>query len=110
MKFFPLSLNSEILRAIDSLQLSNRIPYIVTPADWVVLYQIFLFCPLKRNARSKFDKVFYSFYSFSKKKPGEKVMIVPHIDDELVDRIFPKGVERIGIPSGKNYLRTTDNY
>lgn len=37
-------------------------------------------------------------------------MIVPHIDDELVDKIFPKGVERLGLPSGKNYLRTTTNY
>lgn len=40
-KNFFLSFNSEILRVIDSLQLSDRIPYVVTPTDWVVCVSFF---------------------------------------------------------------------
>lgn len=37
-------------------------------------------------------------------------MIHPNVDDELVDEMFPKGVERVSVPSGKNYMRTTTDY
>lgn len=37
-------------------------------------------------------------------------MILPHVDEKLADRVFPKGIERVGMPSGKNYVRTTTNY
>lgn len=68
---------SEILRVIDSLQLTDRLPYVATPANWV---------------------------------PGEKVMILPHVEEELADKLFPKGIDRVGMPSGQNYVRTTTNY
>lgn len=68
---------SEILRVIDSLQLTDRIPQIATPANWV---------------------------------PGDKVMIAPTVGDEDADKIFENQVDYIGMPSGKNYVRTTNNY
>lgn len=37
-------------------------------------------------------------------------MIQPQIDDELADKLFPNGVERVGVPSGKNYMRATTDY
>ncbi|XP_031634178.1 peroxiredoxin-6-like [Contarinia nasturtii] len=77
---YPMSTGrnvDEILRVIDSLQLTDKNPYIATPANWT---------------------------------PGEKVMILPHVEDNLVDKVFPKGIDRVGMPSGKNYVRTTTNY
>lgn len=37
-------------------------------------------------------------------------MILPHVDEKLADKVFPNGIERVGMPSGKNYVRTTTNY
>lgn len=68
---------SEILRVIDSLQLTDRIPQIATPANWV---------------------------------PGDKVMIAPTVVDADADKLFDNQVDYIGMPSGKNYVRTTNNY
>lgn len=68
---------SEILRVIDSMQLTDRIPEIATPANWV---------------------------------PGEKVMILPTVDDAQADKLFNSEVDRVGMPSGINYVRTTTNY
>ena len=62
---------------IDSLQLTDRLPQVATPANWV---------------------------------PGEKVMILPTVTDQEADQLFPKGVERVGMPSGINYVRTTTDY
>ncbi|XP_055300974.1 peroxiredoxin-6-like [Sitodiplosis mosellana] len=42
--------------------------------------------------------------------PGDIVLISPHIDDTLVDRVFPRGIDRLEMPSGKGYIRTTTNY
>ena len=67
----------EILRVIDSLQLVDRKPEVVTPANWV---------------------------------PGDKVMIVPTIKDEDLPTLFPKGVDKVSMPSGKVYVRTTTDY
>lgn len=43
-------------------------------------------------------------------QPGDKVMILPEVDDKLAEKIFPKGIDRVGMPSGKSYVRTTTNY
>ncbi|KAL1123760.1 hypothetical protein AAG570_001533 [Ranatra chinensis] len=67
----------EILRVIDSLQLTSRLNVVVTPANWT---------------------------------PGTKVMIVPSVKDEDLPKLFPKGVEKVTMPSGKNYVRTTTDY
>ncbi|KAJ6635014.1 Peroxiredoxin-6 [Pseudolycoriella hygida] len=67
----------EILRVIDSLQLTDRIPQVATPANWV---------------------------------PGQKVMIAPTVTDAVADELFEDQVDRIGMPSGRNYVRTTNNY
>ena len=69
--------SSEILRCIDSLQLSARLPYVATPANWT---------------------------------PGEKVMILPSVKDEDLAKLFPKGVDKVAMPSGENYVRTTTDY
>nr|CAD7588116.1 unnamed protein product [Timema genevievae] len=67
----------EILRVIDSLQLTTRLKVVATPANWT---------------------------------PGTKVMILPHVKDEDLPKLFPKGVEKISMPSGITYVRTTTDY
>ncbi|XP_014203955.1 peroxiredoxin-6-like [Copidosoma floridanum] len=67
----------EILRVIDSLQLVDRKPQVVTPANWT---------------------------------PGDKVMVVPSVKDEELDELFPGGVDKVSMPSGKVYVRTTTDY
>ncbi|PSN40819.1 Peroxiredoxin-6 [Blattella germanica] len=42
--------------------------------------------------------------------PGTKVMILPSVKDEELPKLFPKGVEKISMPSGKVYVRTTTDY
>lgn len=39
--------------------------------------------------------------------PGEKVMILPTVKDEELPKLFPKGVDKVSMPSGKIYVRTT---
>lgn len=78
--FYPMSCGrnvDEILRCIDSLQLTDRIKAVATPANWT---------------------------------PGEKVMIVPSISDADAEKLFPKGIDYVKMPSGHNYVRTTSNY
>uniref|UniRef100_U5EJD2 1-Cys peroxiredoxin n=1 Tax=Corethrella appendiculata TaxID=1370023 RepID=U5EJD2_9DIPT len=67
----------EILRCIDSLQLTDRLKVVATPANW---------------------------------EPGTKVMILPHVTEEDADKLFPRGIERVSMPSGKVYVRTTTDY
>ncbi|PNF29752.1 Peroxiredoxin-6 [Cryptotermes secundus] len=67
----------EILRVIDSLQLTDRLKVIATPANWT---------------------------------PGTKVMILPHVKDEDLPKLFPKGVDKVSMPSGITYVRTTTDY
>jgi hypothetical protein len=43
-------------------------------------------------------------------QPGDKVMIVPSVKEEDIPDLFPKGVERVSMPSGKSYVRTTTDY
>lgn len=43
-------------------------------------------------------------------QPGEKVMILPDVSEDVANKTFPKGIDRVGMPSGKNYVRTTTNY
>lgn len=44
-------------------------------------------------------------------QPGEKVMILPTVDEKTADKVFTEeGIDRVGMPSGKNYVRTTTNY
>lgn len=43
-------------------------------------------------------------------KPGEKVMILPTVTDADADNLFDNKVDRVGMPSGINYVRTTTNY
>jgi len=42
--------------------------------------------------------------------PGEKVMILPHVSDEDANKLFPGGIERVAMPSGISYVRTTTDY
>ncbi|XP_075211696.1 peroxiredoxin-6-like [Lycorma delicatula] len=42
--------------------------------------------------------------------PGTKVMILPHVKDEELPKLFPKGVDKVSMPSGQNYVRTTTDY
>ncbi|KAK9503807.1 hypothetical protein O3M35_010285 [Rhynocoris fuscipes] len=77
---YPMSTGrnvDEILRVIDSLQLTDRLKIIATPANWT---------------------------------PGEKVMILPSVKDEDLPRLFPNGVDKVSMPSGHNYVRTTTDY
>lgn len=37
-------------------------------------------------------------------------MILPSVDEQLADKVFPEGIDRVEMPSGKNYVRTTTNY
>ncbi|XP_049830690.1 peroxiredoxin-6-like [Schistocerca gregaria] len=67
----------ELLRVIDSLQLTDRLKVVATPANWT---------------------------------PGTKVMILPHVPDQDLPKLFPGGVERVSMPSGNNYVRTTTDY
>jgi len=67
----------EILRVIDSLQLTDKLKVIATPANWV---------------------------------PGEKVMILPDVAEKDLAALFPEGVDKVTMPSGKVYVRTTTNY
>ncbi|KRT82043.1 hypothetical protein AMK59_4412 [Oryctes borbonicus] len=67
----------EMLRVVDSLQLVDKIPQIVTPANWV---------------------------------PGDKIMIEPGVSDAEAERLFPGGIDRVSMPSGVAYVRTTTRY
>lgn len=60
LTYFLLSSNSEILRVIDSLQLNSRIPYIVTPTDWVVCVSCFTDI-INGNANYTYDLIFSIF-------------------------------------------------
>ncbi|KAI4500702.1 hypothetical protein M0802_004294 [Mischocyttarus mexicanus] len=44
------------------------------------------------------------------RNPGEKVMILPTVKDEDLPKLFPKGVDKVSMPSGKVYVRTTTDY
>ncbi|KAI9556220.1 hypothetical protein GHT06_018794 [Daphnia sinensis] len=63
----------EILRAIDSVQLTARYK-VATPADW---------------------------------QHGTYCMVLPTVRDDELEALFPKGVEKHAMPSGKDYLRMT---
>lgn len=78
--FYPMSTGrnvDEILRCIDSLQLTDRLKVVATPANWT---------------------------------PGTKVMILPNVTDEEAEKLFPGGVDKVSMPSGVNYVRTTEKY
>lgn len=40
-------------------------------------------------------------------KPGQCCMVQPTVKEEELQQLFPKGVSRVELPSGKSYLRTT---
>lgn len=40
-------------------------------------------------------------------QPGKPCMVVPSVKDEELAQLFPDGVEKHPVPSGKDYLRTT---
>ncbi|CAH0553361.1 unnamed protein product [Brassicogethes aeneus] len=42
--------------------------------------------------------------------PGEKVMILPSVKENEIEKLFPGGVDRVSMPSGVTYVRTTTNY
>jgi len=42
--------------------------------------------------------------------PGEKVMILPSVKEEDLANLFPGGVDKVSMPSGKVYVRTTTDY
>lgn len=41
-------------------------------------------------------------------QPGDKVMVIPSVLDEEAKALFPKGVTKKELPSGKGYLRFTE--
>ncbi|ESP00876.1 hypothetical protein LOTGIDRAFT_225601 [Lottia gigantea] len=41
-------------------------------------------------------------------KPGQKCMVVPSVKEADEKLLFPKGVEKVKVPSGKGYLRFAD--
>jgi len=43
-------------------------------------------------------------------KPGDEAMVIPPVKDEELATIFPKGVRKETVPSGKNYMRFTTDY
>lgn len=43
-------------------------------------------------------------------KPGDEAMVIPPVKDEDLATIFPKGVRKETVPSGKNYMRFTTDY
>jgi len=43
-------------------------------------------------------------------KPGDEAMVIPPVKDEELATIFPKGVRKEQVPSGKNYMRFTTDY
>jgi len=43
-------------------------------------------------------------------KDGGEAMVLPTIKDEDVAGIFPKGIRKDDVPSGKNYMRFTTDY
>lgn len=67
----------EIIRVLDSLQLTEKLKVVATPANWT---------------------------------PGTKVMILPSVTDAEADKLFPGGVDKVSMPSGGNYIRTTEMY
>ena len=70
--FYPMTCGrnvDEILRVIDSMQLTDRLKVVAT-----------------------------------------KAMIVPSITDAEAEKLFPKGFDKVNMPSGVNYVRTTENY
>ena len=40
-------------------------------------------------------------------KPGTPCMVVPSVKNEELEQLFPAGVEKHAVPSGKEYLRMT---
>ncbi|XP_018799998.1 PREDICTED: peroxiredoxin-6-like [Bactrocera latifrons] len=78
--FYPIATGrnvDEILRSLDSLQLTYKLKVVVTPVDWT---------------------------------PGNKVMIQPEVTDDEANKLFPKGFEKVPLPSGLDYVRTTEDY
>ncbi|CAB4009556.1 peroxiredoxin-6-like [Paramuricea clavata] len=65
----------EILRVLDSVQLTAKHKAVATPVDW---------------------------------KQGEKVMVAPWVKPEDFGKLFPTGVDVAQVPSGKAYIRLTD--
>jgi hypothetical protein len=41
---------------------------------------------------------------------GNEVMVVPEVEDEDLPKLFPHGVEKVRMPSGIAYVRTTRDY
>jgi hypothetical protein len=41
---------------------------------------------------------------------GKEVMVEPEVDDEDLPKLFPRGVEKVRMPSGIAYVRTTRDY
>nr|CAD7406733.1 unnamed protein product [Timema cristinae] len=99
----------EILRVIDSLQLTSRLKVIATPANWTDGGEA------KENDGDEVSREETARNAKKEQKtasvlPGTKVMILPHVKDEDLPKLFPKGVEKINMPSGITYVRTTTDY
>jgi len=43
-------------------------------------------------------------------KPGDEAMVIPPVKDEELATVFPNGVRKEAVPSGKNYMRFTTDY
>lgn len=99
--FFWFSVyRSEILRVIDSVQLTDLYK-VATPADWEVSWNIHI-CSLHCN-------VFHTTTKFCvlSSQTGESCMVLPTIKNDDIPKLFPKGVKTTEVPSGKQYIRVT---
>lgn len=91
-------IHSEILRVIDSVQLTDS-HKVATPVDWKVsLIQIFFLF---------FKLYIFLIFSIHSKQVGDECMVLPTIKNEDCAGLFPKGVNTFEVPSGKCYLRKT---
>lgn len=116
IKLIVIYLFREILRVIDSLQLTAT-KKVATPADWQASFLPKRICsvwntwdpgPILLYTLKKYFIAHGRSASFKHLlQPGDKCMVIPSISTAEAEKIFPKGVEVRAVPSGKEYLRFT---
>lgn len=89
----------EILRAVDSLQLTAS-KRVATPADWKVRPSSHP-PPRLQMGPGKLLTLFPLV------QPGDCVMVPPSMSEEEAAATFPEGIYTKDLPSGRRYLRYT---
>lgn len=95
----------EILRVLDSLQLTARLR-VATPADWKVRNNKMMLSRGAAAAAAAGDLVTVLVLPLSL-QPGDCVMVPPSMPEEEAAALFPEGVYTKELPSGRKYLRYT---